>query len=205
MKNIKSRKGKNIKIQLVNNNIIEGEIVGYSTDDVVIIKEKINNVEAFVPVKSIVSFSFPIPITSSSFIDIRDKKEYKTVTLGKQIWMAKDLAYRPSEYTESTKSNEKNVVLYNRESAKDACPVGWHIPSTLEWYYLLTFISGEEIESVKDSRQKILSSEKGIKSGFNANSKDNWWDSDFLSIYSDVPKSKIKEEKFLAIRCVKNN
>lgn len=95
--------------------------------------------------------------TSGTFIDSRDKKEYKWVKIGKQIWMAENLAYLPFvsspesdnldkphffvygyngtdvNAAKSTNNYSEYGVLYNWPAAQISCPVGWHLPTDEEW------------------------------------------------------------------------
>jgi uncharacterized protein (TIGR02145 family) len=95
-----------------------------------------------------------------------DKQSYSTVTIGKQIWMAENLAYlptisAPSSYSYTKKEyyvieyNGTNLeeakqkfyrkeygVLYNYPAALNACPTGWHLPSNNDWNELADYLGG---------------------------------------------------------------
>ncbi len=106
---------------------------------------------------------------TGSFKDSRDGKTYKTVTIGKQVWMAENLAYKASSGCWAYDASQYGY-LYNWETAKKVCPNGWHLPSDAEWKTLIDYLGGEAIAGKK------LKSESGWygngngnnESGFNA-------------------------------------
>jgi uncharacterized protein (TIGR02145 family) len=85
---------------------------------------------------------------NATFTDTRDGKIYKTIIIGTQTWMAENLAYKTSSGCWAYDDNATNVAkygyLYDFETAKTACPAGWHLPSDEEWTTLISFL-GENI------------------------------------------------------------
>jgi len=75
-------------------------------------------------------------VKKGSFTDIRDGKTYKTVKLDNQTWMAENLNYDAKDskcYDNKSDNCKKYGRLYDWETAKKACPNGWHLPSKKEW------------------------------------------------------------------------
>jgi uncharacterized protein (TIGR02145 family) len=114
---------------------------------------------------------------TGTFTDPRDGKVYKTVTIGKQTWMAENLAYKAGSGCWAYNNDQNNVktygYLYNWDSAKKACPSGWHLSSKDEWSALVTYLGSESIAAEKlkeagtDHWQKPVSDATN-ESGFTA-------------------------------------
>jgi len=85
------------------------------------------------------------PSDSGTFTDPRDEKVYKTVKIGKQIWMAENLAFDAggsTVYENNPTYRKKYGRLYTWSAAKSACPKGWHLPSHEEWRVLIDLAFG---------------------------------------------------------------
>ncbi|MGL1903889.1 MAG: RICIN domain-containing protein [Fibrobacterales bacterium] len=98
-------------------------------------------------------------INSDDYIDPRDGVVYPSVTIGNQIWMAKNLQYEHMDGTESWCYDDlpENCDTYGRlytwtaavgtasssnpSGVQGLCPDDWHVPSGDEWDELALYIA----------------------------------------------------------------
>jgi len=78
--------------------------------------------------------------------DDRDKQNYKTVTIGEQIWMSENLNYKRKGW-EHPRGNRGRLYVY--DDATTVCPNGWHLPLIAEWNKLIEFVGGDTYGGAK--------------------------------------------------------
>jgi uncharacterized protein (TIGR02145 family) len=105
--------------------------------------------------------------SGNSFTDSRDSKTYKTIKIGEQVWMAENLNYAAQSsrcYNDSIANCEKYGRMYDYNTAKSACPLGWHLSTSEEWYKLYRFAGGTidiNFPEEKDATSKRLKTKSG--------------------------------------------
>lgn len=117
----------------------------------------------------------------SILTDTRDGNTYKTMKFGTNEWMVQNLRYMPGEgfgtdyrvlvgnnAAEATPTEEYRDygVYYNWDTAMNACPPGWRLPESLEFFSLF---SAEEAKAFKSDGDYHWNTDNGENSnGFNA-------------------------------------
>lgn len=111
------------------------------------------------------STSSDIPsVTGNLLTDSRDGQSYKTIIIGSQTWMAENLNYETANsycYNDTASNCAKYGRLYTWAAAvgqsefacgylhncslpsgniQGVCPTGWHLPNSVEWEALLSFV-----------------------------------------------------------------
>ena len=116
-----------------------------------------------------------IEVVKGSFTDTRDNKTYKTVKIGTQTWMAENLNYDvPGNdttdvcYDNKPDNCQKYGRLYDGETAKKACPSGWHLPSREEWEALEATAGGDGYKYKLKAKSGWMENDGTDEYGFSA-------------------------------------
>jgi uncharacterized protein (TIGR02145 family) len=158
-------------------------------------------------------------------------QKYKTVEIGYQTWMARNLNYQTTSgssrcYYDKPDSCAKYGRLYTWDAAKTACPSGWHLPSQSEWGWLLETVGGSDVAGKwLKARSGWGKDGNGIDPyGFSAlprgtgDSYGEWWTADVNTYFGETiahtvqmtTSDRVENNWFFgssgeySVRCVKN-
>ncbi len=109
---------------------------------------------------------------TSSFKDARDGRNYKTVFLNNQEWMAEDLKYDLNGeswcFRDNASNCNKNGKVYSWKGVKNACPGGWRLPTSEDWRRMINKFGGHQyalpklIQGGQSGLDIVLSGQRGF-------------------------------------------
>jgi uncharacterized protein (TIGR02145 family) len=115
---------------------------------------------------------------AGTFTDKRDGKAYRTVKMpdGK-TWMAQNLNYQPQSgkswcYDNNNSNCDQYGRLYDWNTAKKACPAGWHLPTTKEWDNMMLAAGGKKGTVTDEMEEGRYDAWLGV--GMKLRSKTGW-------------------------------
>jgi uncharacterized protein (TIGR02145 family) len=130
----------------------------------------------------------PSVVEGEHFVDSRDGKKYRVITIGSKVWMAENLSYivKGSKcYGDEAANCDKHGRLYGWDAvygeSPNICPGGWHLPKSSEWRALADYAGGEK------SAGKKLKAKEGWNNfdGKDGNGTDNYGFSAFAGGHGD--------------------
>jgi hypothetical protein len=86
------------------------------------------------------------------FIDNRDGKVYRVVTIGNQTWLAENLNFNIGDSRCIDEDPECNLYgrVYSESHLEKIAPQGWHIPTKAEWDSVVNILGGYGFSSFNE-------------------------------------------------------
>ena len=105
----------------------------------------------------------PVPayFVGDYFVDPRDGNKYKTVKIGRHIWMAENLRYECKGchiYNNDYSIWAKYGYLYNSDSLKSVAPDGWRVPTAQDFQELFSFVG--KTSKIKDWHKGLIAKDE---------------------------------------------
>lgn len=117
-------------------------------------------------------------LVTDSITDKRDNSVYKTVGIGKQVWMAQNLnlaidsSWCPNDSIEYCNKYGRfyrwDVVLGKNPTEAHICPEGFHVPSNKEWEEMIEFATPwfpKKVASLIFASKNAMERSDGIERG----------------------------------------
>jgi len=117
------------------------------------------------------------------FIDVRDGRKYVYVQMGTRTWMAENLNYNTNTSGSKCYNDLENYCttygrLYDWNTAKTACPSGWHLPRDNDWNALMKSVNpickDDEHCALAGYKLKTASSWNDDEDGSSGNGTDSY-------------------------------
>jgi uncharacterized protein (TIGR02145 family) len=117
-------------------------------------------------------YSEIINIEDYFLLDSRDQKQYRTVKIGTQLWMAENLNFVTVQGSYCHDNDDDICLTYGRlyewETTTYACPNGWRLPEIEDWNLLIAFLGENESAQLRSDHGWLAESHGTNSSGFNA-------------------------------------
>lgn len=167
------------------------------------------------------------------FTDSRNGKTYRYTQIGGKTWMGDNLNYPTANswcYNDNPANCDKYGRLYTIQSAKNACPSGWRLPTNAEWEEMISAVGENPGVKLKMKNEwniapatndycfsAVPAGYKNLESGIYStlNFFTYWWTSStnsenlYISKHISYDNSSIQtipyeDNMAFSVRCVKN-
>ena len=147
------------------------------------------------------------------YLDTRDNQVYRTIEIGTQTWFAQNLNYEAtgSSCYSGSASCSKYGRMYTQSVALTSCPVGWRVPTTIEWEGLISLALTKTDLLSKNSSGTDGLGFSAVKAGSSLNSPGTYaifWtsatgkDANIGTSYNGVYSCASGEDVY--VRCIKD-